>query len=403
MNAQSAQVSQNEYDWDPYDLKFLADPYPIYAHMREHDPLYHNDKYDFYMLTRYADCDRGLADVKTFPSGHGNNLELIKSGREIPPGTVIYEDPPTHDIHRGLLSRTFTPRRMMAIESQVRDYCAHQLDAVIDADNFDLIKGLGAHLPMRVIGMLLGIPEADQESIRDSVDEFLSPEAGKPMNYRKGVLVDNELFGHYVEWRRDNPSDDLITALLQAEFEDQQGVRRTLTTDEALMYIKVVAGAGNETTGRLIGFIGAVLGDRPADRRELRENPDMIPNAVEELLRFEPAGHPVARYVTADVEYYGQQVPAGSTMIFNIAAGNRDSRQFPDGDHFDIHRPVRQHLTFGQGVHYCLGAALARLEGRVVMEEMLLRFPDWRVDWDNAELAHTSTVRGYSKLPIIIG
>ena len=165
----------------------------------------------------------------------------------------------------------------------------------------------------------------------------------------------------------------------------------------------MVAGAGNETTTRLIGWAGKVLAEHPDQRRELVEDPSLIPKAIEELLRFEPPAPHVARYVTRDVEYYGQTVPEGSVMMMLVGAANRDHRHFPpDGDVFDIHREPRQHLAFGVGTHFCLGSALARLEGRVALEEMLKRFPEWDVDLDNAHLSPTSTIRGWESMPAFI-
>jgi cytochrome P450 len=191
-----------------------------------------------------------------------------------------------------------------------------------------------------------------------------------------------------------------MTDLLHTEFEDEHGVRRTLTRDEALLYTTVVSGAGNETTTRLIGWAGKVLADFPDERRTLVEDPSLIPNAIEELLRFEgPAPH-VARYVTKDVEYHGQTVPEGNVMLMLNGSANRDERKFPDPDRFDVHREVKGHLAFGFGLHFCLGAALARLEGRVALEEVLRRFPEWTVDLEQARLSPTSTVRGWETLPV---
>jgi len=210
-----------------------------------------------------------------------------------------------------------------------------------------------------------------------------------------------EQFAQYIEWRAEHPSDDLMTEMLNAEFEDETGTVRTLTRDEILMYISVVAGAGNETTTRLIGWAAKVLAEHPDQRRQLVEDPTLIPNAIEELLRFEPPAPHVGRYVARDAEYYGTTVPAGSAMLFLVGAANRDERRWSDGDRFDIHRKVGQHLTFGYGVHFCLGASLARLEGRIALDEFLKRFPEWEVDYGGAKLAPTSTVRGWETLPVV--
>jgi cytochrome P450 len=194
-----------------------------------------------------------------------------------------------------------------------------------------------------------------------------------------------------------------MTLLLTSEFEDEDGTRRTLTRQEVLTYTQVIAGAGNETTGRLIGWLGKVLSDHPDQRRALVADRSLIPNAIEETLRFEPTGLHVARYVTRDVEYHGTTVPEGSAMLLLLGAANRDERRYEQPDRFDLHRDLGQHLTFGYGLHFCLGAALARLEGRVALDEVLNRFPDWEVDLDAARRAPTSTVRGWESLPAVVG
>ncbi len=387
--------------YDPYDIEINADPYPVFRRLREEAPLYRNETYDFYALSRFADVERGLTDRETYISGRGAILELIKADMEMPPGVIIFEDPPIHTMHRGLLSRVFTPKKMNALEPEIRDFCARSLDPLVGAGGFDLVRDLGAQMPMRVIGMLLGIPDQDQEAIRDRVDADLRTEPGKPMAVSRDQLVTGEAFAEYVDWRAEHPSDDLMTQLLQAEFEDETGATRRLTREEVLTYVNVVAGAGNETTTRLIGWAGKVLAEHPGQRRDLVEDRSLIPNAIEELLRYEPPAPHVARYVSRDVEHYGETVPEGSVMMFLVGAANRDDRRFPFGDRFDIRRDIGQHLTFGYGIHFCLGAALARLEGRIALDEVLNRFPEWDVDLDNARLSPTSTVRGWETLPIV--
>jgi len=387
--------------YDPYDVEIHADPYPVFRRLREEAPLYHNDKYDFYALSRFDDVERGLVDRETYISGRGAILELIKADIEMPPGVIIFEDPPIHTMHRGLLSRVFTPKKMNALEPKIREFCAQSLDPLVGAGRFDFIRDLGAQMPMRVIGMLLGIPEQDQEGIRDRADADLRTKPGQPMEYSEDRFVNGEVFAEYVDWRAGHPSDDLMTEMLRAEFEDETGTTRRLTRDEVLTYVNVVAGAGNETTTRLIGWAGKVLADHPDQRRELVEDRSLVPNAIEELLRYEPPAPHVARYVSRDVTHYGRTVPEGNVMVFLVGAANRDERRHADGDRFDIRRDVGQHLTFGYGIHFCLGAALARLEGRIALDEVLRRFPEWDVDADNARLSPTSTVRGWETLPVV--
>lgn len=392
-----------EVYFDPYNVEINADPYPAFARLREESPLYYNEEFDFYALSRFADVNKALIDHETFSSARGAIIELIKANIDIPSGALIFEDPPIHTTHRKLLARMFTPRKIAALEPKIRQFCAEALDPLVGSGKIDFITDFGAIMPMRVISALLGIPEDDQEMIRDHGNDQMRTEAGQPMKAAKEGLIDGSIFETYIDWRKDNPSDDIMTDLLNVEFTDEHGVTRKLTREELLIYINVVAGAGNETTTRLIGWAAKVLAEHPDQRRELVENPALIPQAIEELLRFEPPAPHVARYVTRDVEYYGRTVPEGSVMMMLIGAAVRDSRQFPpDGEVFDIHREQRQHLAFSVGTHFCLGSALARLEGRIALEEILKRFPQWTPDLANAALSPTSTVRGWDTMPAFI-
>jgi cytochrome P450 len=388
--------------YDPYDFEIDADPYPVWKRLRDERPLYYNERYDFYALSRFEDVQRCLVDWRTYISSRGTLLELIKADLDLGSGSLIFDDPPAHDLHRGLLSRVFTPRKMQAIEPKVRELCGRCLDPLVGAGGFDFIRDLGAQMPMRTIGMLLGIPEQDQEAIRDRIDDGLRLSEGAMPDVNRLARAESagEMFAEYIDWRAEHPSDDLMTELLQAEFEDADGERRRLTRPEVLTYVNMLAAAGNETTTRLIGWTGKVLAEHPDQRRELVEDRSLIPNAIEELLRYEPPSPVQARYVTRDVEHHGQVVPEGSALLLLNASANRDERRFADPDRFDIHRQVDQHLSFGYGIHFCLGAALARLEGRVALDEVLTRFPTWEVDWDNAVQARTSTVRGWESLPV---
>jgi cytochrome P450 len=394
-------MGEQDVYYDPYDREIDADPYPVYRRLREEAPLYYNEPHDFWAVSRYDDVQRGLLDRETYSSARGSVLEFIKANIEMPPGVVIFEDPPRHTVHRGLLSRVFTPKRMLAIEPKVRAFCAAALDPLVGAGGFDFVADLGAQMPMRTIGMLLGIPESDQEEARDRADASLRTDPGKPMDVSAENMGQADFFADYIDWRATHPSDDLMTDLLTAELTDETGTTRRLTRDEVLMYVSVVSGAGNETTNRLIGWMGKVLAEHPDQRRELVEDRSLVANTIEELLRFEPPTPHVARYVTRDVELHGRTVPAGSALMCLSGSANRDETKYPDADRFDIHRDSGQHLTFGYGIHYCLGANLARLEGRVALDEVLSRFPEWDVDEDNVKRAPTSTVRGWESLPVL--
>jgi len=388
--------------FDPYDVDINADPYPTYARLREEAPAYHNDRYDFWALSRHADVEKALVNWQVFSNTRSDILDIIKAGVELPPGVILFEDPPVHTMHRGLMSRIFTPRRMAALEDQVRAFCARSLDPLVGSDGFDIIDELAAVLPMRVIGMLLGIPEQDQVAVRNKTDDNLRTVPGQPMQVKQDNVANGDMFADYIDWRAEHPSDDLMTHLLNAEFEDEAGEVRTLTRQEVLTYTSVIAGAGNETTGRLIGWLAKLLAEHPDQRREVVEDRSLIPRVIDEALRFEPTGHATARYVMADVEHHGTTIPAGSPILLLLAAANRDPRRYRDPDAFDIHRDDIGHLTFGYGLHFCLGANLARLEGRVALDELLDRFPDWDIDHDNIKLAPTSTVRGWERMPLIL-
>lgn len=395
-------TSESEIYYDPYDFEIDADPYPVWRRMREEAPLYRNDQHDFYALSRFDDVEKAMVDWKTYRSGKGSILELIKADIEIPPGVILFEDPPAHDMHRGILSRVFTPRKMQALEPKVRAYCAATLEPLVGSGGFDFIADLGAIMPMRVIGMLLGIPEADQVGIKERLDDGIRlKDDGEPaLQFDNGFDANMSLFAEYIDWRAEHPSDDLMTEMLHAEFEDETGTVRRLTRDEITTYVGLIAGAGNETTTRLIGWTGKVLAEHPDQLRQIAEDRSLVPQAIEEILRFEAPSPVQARYVARDVEHYGRQVPEGSIMLLLNGAANRDDRKFAEGDRFDIHRRIDHHLSFGYGIHFCLGAALARLEGRVALDEVLQRFPRWEIDYDNAEQARTSTVRGWERLPV---
>jgi len=389
--------------YDPYDVGITADPYPTYARLREEAPIYYNDRYDFWALSRHPDVEKALSNWEVFSNQRSDILELMKSDFDMPNGVMMFEDPPVHTMLRGLMSRVFTPRRMAEIEDQIRQFCIRCLDPLVGSDGFDIIAELASMMPMRVIGMLMGIPEDEQISVRDANDANLRTRPGAPMKVVKAdAIADGSVYADYVDWRAKNPSDDLMTALLNVEFEDENGVRRKLTRKEVLHYTQVVAGAGNETTGRLIGWLAKVLAEHPDQRREVAEDRSLLLRAVDETLRFEPTGPHVARYMARDFECYGTTVPAGSAMLLLFGAANRDPRRYQDPDNFDIHRDNISHLTFGKGLHYCLGANLARLEGRVALDELLNRFGEWDIDYDSMQLAPTSTVRGWERLRLVL-
>src|ERR1700741_3494987 len=266
--------AQGEVYWDPYDPDLIADPYPMFRRLRDEAPLYYNEKHDFYAISRFADVNKALVDHETFSSARGAILEGIKAGFEVPPGIVSFEDPPIHDIHRKLLARMFTPRKISELAVKIRQFCSRSLDPLVGTGRFDFVRDLGAQMPMRVIGMLLGIPDDDLEVVRDRSNTNLRTEAGKPPKLSsKEIQSLGDSYAAYIDWRAEHPSDDIMTDLLNVEFQDETGATRRLRRDELLLYVNVVAQAGNETTTRLIGWAGKVLAAHPDQRRALVENP----------------------------------------------------------------------------------------------------------------------------------
>jgi cytochrome P450 len=393
-----------ELYYDPWNVDLNADPYPMFKRFRDESPLYYNEIHDFYAVSRFEDVNRTLVDNQTFSSARGAVLEIIKSGMEIPPGMLIFEDPPQHDLHRGLLSRAFTPRKINALEPQVREFTQRCLDPLVGGGRFDFVKDLGAVMPLRVVGMLFGIPEDYQSRFQeDGLKHVRTERGGQMTDNADGALTDGQVFADFIDWRSDHPADDLTTELLNAEFEDETGTRRKLRRDELLIFMNVVAVAGSETTTRLIGWMGKLLAEHPDQRRQLEADRSLLPRAIEEILRFEPPALQGARYVTHDVEFHGAAVPEGSAILALLGAANRDERRFgPDAESFDVTREPRQHLSFGVGAHFCLGNALARIEGRIALDEILNRFPQWDIDLGQAVFSSSSVVRGWDSMPAAV-
>jgi cytochrome P450 len=388
-----------EIYYDPYDYALDAHPHPMWKRMRDEAPLYYNEKFDFFAVTRFNDVRDMSADWRTYSSHYGSVLELIDHPEVLDQArNMLFEDPPIHDEHRSVLARTFTPRRISNLEPQIRALCSSYLDG-LPAD-FDFVRDYGARIPMMVIGMLLGVPEEDREHLRHLADQTVHRDEGET-----GYNVDSqhqmmEYFAGHVALRREQPVDDIMSDLVHADVEAPDGTTRKLDDLELVQYMSLVSAAGNETVANLMGWAGMSLWRHPDQRQILIDNPGAIANAVEELLRYEAPSPIQARTVMRDVEVHGRPVPKGSKMALLTGSAGRDERVFPDPDRFDVTRQIDQHVSFGHGIHFCLGAALARLESRVALEEMLGRHPAWEVDEEGAEMVHTSTVRGWARLPV---
>jgi cytochrome P450 len=391
--------------WDPFEKSLRVDPHTTWRRLRDEAPVYYNDRYDFWALSRFADVDATHRDAKTFSSAHGTVLEIMSENSMNSEGMMIFLDPPDHTRLRRLVSKAFTPRRIGEIETNVRALCADLLDARRGEASWDYVQEFGALLPSSVIGTLLGVPAEDSETVRGMIDLMFHIEPGKGMINDTSMMAGFNLHSYISEQlalRKGNPQDDLLTDLVQAEIVDDDGTTRRLTAAESANFAVLLVSAGTETVARLIGWAGLLLAAHPDQRAELVANPALIPNTVEELLRYESPSPVQGRWTTREVELHGQRIPAESKVLLLTGSAGRDEREFPDADRFDIHRQMDRHVSFGYGIHLCLGAALARMEGRIAIEETLLRYPDWSVDADQAVLLFTSTVRGYSKLPIVV-
>jgi cytochrome P450 len=402
-----------DLSYDPYDYAIDADPYPVWKRLRDESPVYHNDRYGFYALSRYDDVLNGLLDTQTFLSGHGIVLEMITDEPYANVPMMIMKDPPEHTRLRKLVSRAFTPRRIADLESRIAKICNDLLDTVDGSDEFDYVETFAGLLPPTVILALVGYPEGHAAEFRARADRSLHVEDGATMqdarDYDRALVSDtgeinNEAFAllpELMEERRRHPQDDLITGLVHAEIDDDDtGERRTLTLAEIVGFVQLLSSAGTETVARLLSFAAVTLARHPDQRRHLVDEPALIPNAIEELLRFEAPSPIQSRWVARDVELHGTLIPRGSRLALLNGSGDRDERHFDEPDLFDVERVIDRHLAFGYGAHFCIGAALARLEGRVALAETLRRFPTWEIDEDGLERVHTSTVRGYTKVPM---
>ena len=393
-----------ELYYDPFDVDIDTNPYAIWRRMRDEAPVYRNDRYDFWALSRFDDVEAAHLDPKTFSSAHGTVLEIMSANR-IPAAQMIFMDPPDHTRLRALVSRAFTPRRVGALEQRIRELCAHFLDAQRDEPGFDYVQDFGARLPAMVIASLLGIPIEDQNWARERIDTIFHIEPGVGMinDVSLGAQIElTEYLTAQLEERAASPRDDMLTDLVNAELTDTDGSVRRLEIFESAMFANLLINAGTETVARLLGWASVILARHPDQRAELAADPTLIPNAIEELLRYEAPSPVQGRWTTSEVEFHGTVIPQDSKVLLLTGSAGRDQRKYPDAEHFDIHRDFTQHVSFGYGVHFCIGAALARLEGRIALEETLARFPVWEVDHDRARRLHTSTVRGWINVPISV-
>jgi cytochrome P450 len=392
-----------ELVYDPYDYAIDADPHPIFKRLRDEAPVYYNEQYGFWALSRFEDVLAASIDHETFSSARGTVIELMDRPMANPP--MIFMDPPQHTRFRKLVRRTFTRRSTGRLEGRIRGLCRGYLDPFVGSGGFDYVADFGARLPVMVISSLLGVPEEDQEQLRIWSDLALHREPGETGPSRAAQDASEDMFAYWqghIDARRRRPGDDVMSDLIRAELEQDDGSTRRLSDAELHAFYLLISAAGNETVARFLGWAATLLARHPGEREKLARDPSLAANAVEEILRYESPSPIQGRFLTRDVELHGRIVPKDSKIALLTASANRDEREFEDADRFDVTRHIDRHVALGFGIHFCLGASLARLETRVALEETLLRFPTWEIAEEGLEMVHTSTVRGYARVPLCL-
>ena len=385
--------------YDPYDHRVQEDPYPIYRQLRDEHPAYHNESRDFWALSRFDDIWSAVHDPQRFSSASGLVIgqDMMATAREVMP-MLIMMDPPRHDELRKMVSRAFTPRRIAAMEDDVRRIARDLLASFVERGEAEFVHEFAAPLPMIVIAEMLGVPVSDRGQFREWSDHLVKVNPDDPATTERAIAAGlglNNYFVPMLEARQKDPKDDLMSALLSAESDDG----RKLTQEELIGFCFLLLVAGNETTTNLISNAAAILHDRPELRREITDDPGLLPAAVEEFLRIESPVQGLARTVTEDVEMHGEVMHEGDKVLLLWGSANRDEREFEDPDEFVLGRPLDRSLAFGHGVHYCLGAALARLECRVAFEELLATIPDYDIS-NGASRLLSGPIRGFDHLPV---
>ena len=385
--------------YDPYDYAIHEDPYPTYARLRAEAPLYRNEDHDFWALSRYDDVNAAFRDSARFSSADGVSIEPSATGPQAARTmSFLAMDPPRHTRMRGLVSRAFTPRRIADLEPRVRELARQHLDRFAGERRCDFVRDFAARLPMDVISEMLGVPEADRDMLRGWADAVVHREDGMYDIPPAGMAAAAQLLAYFADVvadRRKQPCDDLSAALLTAEVEGDR-----LDDAEVVGFLFLMIIAGNETTAKLLGNALYWLWRNPEQRRAVEADPRLIPRWVEETLRYDGSTQALARTLTSDVELHGEHLRAGDRVVLLIGSGNRDERVFPDADRFDVRRDTSDMLSFGHGLHFCLGAALARLESRVALEEVQTRLRGWEIDPAGLVRVHSVNVRGFAALPL---
>lgn len=387
---------------NPFSYEFHEDPYPTYRRLRDEMPLYRNDAMDFWALSRFRDVLASFIDWQTYSSVGGLILEKLDPAYMAMTPMMIFMDPPQHDRLRKLVSRAFTPRRVAMLEHFVRERAVRLLEPLVAAGGGDFVQAFSTPLPMDVIFTLLGVPEPDRAEVREWIDVALARDPGTdavPPRAIEAGMKGLRYWFQLVQDLRKHPNDGLICGLLDATIDTDDGGTTRLTDGEIVGFCSLLGAAGSETTTRLLAFAALLFSRHPDEYAKVRSDPGRIPEAVEEILRWSSPAQYAVRTVMRDVEWYGQTVPEGARILLLIGSANRDEREYPDPDRFQIGRHIPQQLGLGQGVHFCLGASLARLETRVALEEFIRRFPSYAVDEAASQRVHMSNVHGYERMP----
>lgn len=387
--------------YDPYDPAIYLDPYPAYADLRANAPVYKQPQYGFYVLSRHRHISDVVRDTETFSSAKGITVEPNEMESLLP--MMITTDPPRHTQLRKLVSKAFTPRRVAEMEADIRRVTRELLDPLVEAGQWDMQVDLSGPVPATVIAEMLGVPGADQAKFREWSDALVRSTSHMDELVEDGFAALGELYGYLDDLahdRRQNPRDDMSTAIVHAEVEGQR-----LTHQEVVAFLFLLLVAGNETTTNLISNATVLLAHHPDQRRLLVEDPTRIAPAIEEILRFEPPVQSLARTTTREVEIEGTAIPADTKIMLLWASANRDREKFVDPDVFDVQRTIdaNAHLSFGLGPHFCLGAGLARLEARVVFEELLDRVGEDYELSERPERIPSGLIRGFEHVPVAIG
>jgi cytochrome P450 len=384
--------------YDPYAYEIHEDPYPTYARLRDEAPLFHNPERGFWALSRHADVMAAFRDSERFSNSHGVSIDPSASGPHAHKTmSFLAMDPPQHPRMRGLVSRGFTPRRVAEMEPAIRRLTSDHLDRCLDLGSFDFVAELAGKVPMDVISEMLGVPVDDRARLRRLSDLLVHREEGVTDVPPAGIEAALELVVYYAEMiadRRRSPGDDLVSALCAAEIDGDR-----LTDDEITGFLFLMVVAGNETTTKLLAHAWYWAWRNPDERAKPFGDPSRIGDWVEETLRYDTSSQMLARVTTVECEYYGETIPPGGRVLLLAGSANRDERVFPDPERFDLDRDTSGIASFGMGRHFCLGASLARLEARVVLEELVRRVSDYGIDETGARRVHSVNVRGFDALP----